>query len=176
MTKDQCIELGYVKKAHGIQGHLLAVFDVYDLSEYLRRKKFWFAKGDNPLEERSILSIRPSKKMELILRVEGVNDRNTAEEWVGTSIFLPETELPALPDGHYYYFQVIGFQVVDERLGPLGLVKDFADGTAQDILMMEYEGKEVLIPLTEAFVGKADFESRTISTSLPDGLLEAYLE
>ena len=65
---------------------------------------------------------------------------------------------------------------MDEQLGALGTVRDFADGAANDILIMDYQGKEVLIPVVDHMVGKADFDAKTITTNLPEGLLEAYTE
>lgn len=176
MTKEDCINIGYISKAHGVRGDLRAVFDVHDLREYVKRKSFWFAKKDGPLVEGKLTFFRPQQKMEVLIHLEGVEDRNAAENWVGSTLYIPAEELPKLKDGHFYYFQVIGFTVMDEQLGALGTVRDFADGSAQDIMVMDYQDKEVLIPMTDTFVGKADFEKKLIYTNLPEGLVEAYLE
>lgn len=176
MTREDCIQIGYIAKAHGVRGEVKAILDVYDMREYKRKKTLWGGKRGAPLSMLEIESLRPQQKMEAIIRVKGVSDRDQAVELVGTTLFIPAEELPTLPDGHFYYFQVIGFQVQDETAGALGTVKDFADGSAHDILIMEYQGKEVLIPVTENIVGKADFETKFINVNLPEGLLETYLE
>ncbi len=175
MNREDCVQLGYISKPHGVRGDVRAVFDVYDLDEYRKRKDFWFAKKDESLVAAKISRFQPQHKNEVILHIDGVEDRDQAETWIGRTIFVPMNDLPALPEGHFYYFQVIGFQVVDQVLGSLGTVIDFADGAAQDIMIMEYEGKEVLIPITETFVGKADMEQKVVYTHLPEGLVEAYL-
>ena len=175
MKREDCIQIGYISKAHGVQGELRAVFDVYDIREYRKVKTLWGGKRDKPMDELTLTSFKTQQKMEVLIRLDGVTDRNQAEDMVGTTLYIPEAQLPNLPEGHFYYFEVIGFDVVDTNLGKLGTVKDFADGNAHDILMMTYQGHEVLIPVTDEFVGKADMEARTIETTLPEGLLEAYM-
>ena len=49
------------------------------------------------------------------------------------------------------------------------------DSGSQDLIAMQYQEKEVLIPLTDEVVTKVDKPSKTIYTTLPDGLLDIYL-
>lgn len=176
IQRADCVQLGYISKAHGVRGELKATFDVYDLQEYLRQPILWMAKPNEPLEEVKVLQLRPQSGKLAILKVEGVDSRDDADAWVGKQIFFPVEALPELPAGHFYYFQVIGFTVEDAQLGTLGTVRDFADGQANDILIMDYQEQEVLIPVTDAFVLRADFEQEIVYTNLPDGLLDMYLE
>lgn len=176
MKREDCIQVGYISKAHGVKGDVRAVFDVFDLNEYRKTKVLWGSKKEAPLQELTVTMFKPQQKTEVLLHIDGVSDRDAALDMIGTTLFVAEEQLPTLPEGHFYYFQVVGFQVVDTKLGPLGIIKDFADGSAHDIIMMEYQDKEVLIPMTDHIVGKADFETKTISVTLPEGLLETYME
>ena len=47
---------------------------------------------------------------------------------------------------------------------------------AHDLIVMDYQEKEVLIPLTEPFVQGVDLETKKVFTHLPEGLLAIYLE
>jgi 16S rRNA processing protein RimM len=47
---------------------------------------------------------------------------------------------------------------------------------AQDLLVMDYKGKEVLIPVISEIVLNADKEAKVLNVSLHDGLLEVYME
>lgn len=176
MKREDCIQVGYISKAHGIKGDVRAVFDVFDLNEYRKTKTFWGGKKGAAIQEFTVTMFKPQQKSEVLLHIDGVSDRDAALGMIGTTLFVTEDNLPVLPEGHFYYFQVVDFQVVDTQLGPLGIIKDFADGSAHDILMMEYQEKEVLIPMTDHIVGKADFEAKTVAVTLPEGLLETYME
>ena len=175
MTKDECVELGYIAKAHGLKGEVKVVFDVHDIHEYGKGTRLYLAKKEAPLQARKIKQIRVSNDKHAIVLFEGVDDRNASEALRGTTLYFPESELPELPEGHFYYFEVIGFTIEDAKLGPLGSIQRIIDGAAQDIIVMDYQGKEVLIPMNPEFVGQADMQARVLHTQLPDGLLEVYM-
>jgi 16S rRNA processing protein RimM len=174
MEKSDCIQIGYIAKAHGIKGEVKAVFDVHDLDEYRQVKVLYLARGADPLRAYEVARLRVHNQQEIILTLTQSQSRESADLLRGSTIFYPEAELPDLPEGHFYYFQVIGYQVVDTERGPLGSVKDFIDGNAYDFMAMDYRGSEVLIPITEDFVGLADHSTRTLTVTLPDGLIELY--
>ncbi|MEM9987604.1 MAG: ribosome maturation factor RimM [Bacteroidota bacterium] len=171
-----CIEMGYISRAQGLKGEVRAVLDVYYLREYLAVKMLHLAKKEAdlaPVEVEKLRIHQPSKG-EVVIKFKGIDDRNQAEELKGSTLFFPEAELPELPEGHFYFFEVIGYRVIDVDQGELGTVKDFLDGGAQDLLVMDYQGKEVLIPMQDEIVGLADHTAKTIEVALPAGLLELY--
>lgn len=176
MNREDCVELGYISKPHGIRGELKVVFDVHDLEEYRKVKTLWLARKGDPLEPRKVKSFRVATAKHAVLLFEGINDRNQAEEMAGIQLYFPLAELPKLPEDQFYYFEIMGFQVEDEQLGTLGTVKDFTTAGGQDILFMDYKDREVLIPATHEFVLRADKEARILHTRLPEGLVELYLE
>ncbi|MDX1908405.1 MAG: ribosome maturation factor RimM [Bacteroidia bacterium] len=175
MERTECVEIGYIMRAHGIQGAIRVVLDVSDITEYRRRRQLYMARPGQPLTPCTVRHFQVATPKQAILQIAESQDRNTAEGLVGTTLFFPLEKLPKLPEGRFYYHDVIGFQVVDLQLGPLGTVQDFVDGPAQDIMVMDYQGHEVLIPMTDDFVLQADMEARTIETDLPEGLIDIYL-
>ena len=64
----------------------------------------------------------------------------------------------------------------DTEKGMLGLVKEVFEAGHQDLIGMEYKGKEVLIPINDDVILNVDRDNALIKVSLPDGLLELYLE
>ena len=176
MNNSNYIEIGYIAKAHGLHGEVKAVFDVYDISEYENRKELFIAKKDESVKAVQLKQFHVQSDKQALLRFADVRYRDQAEALKGYTLYIPQEDLPTLPEGHYYYFEIIGFRIIDNQLGELGTVKDIYDGPADDILVMEYKDKEVLIPMNDTFVGTADLEEKILHTSLPEGLLEAYLE
>ncbi|MEM7367676.1 MAG: ribosome maturation factor RimM [Bacteroidota bacterium] len=176
MNRTDCVELGYISKAHGLKGDVKAVFDVHDIEEYKDLRIMLLAKGDASLHPYRVARFHIQAQKYATLRFEGISDRIGAEALVGHTIFFPEGELPKLEEGRFYYFEVIGYTIQDQNLGELGVVAGFYDGPAQDIMAMTYQSKEVLIPMTDQFVLKADHAEKRMYTHLPDGLLASYLE
>lgn len=176
LNKDEYILLGYISKAHGLNGEVRAVMDVYDIEEYLGVQQLHLQNKSGKVQLLEVEEMKPQAKKQLMLRFKEVKDRSTAEHLIGSSIYFPLTALPELESGHFYYFEVIGFDVEDQRLGKLGKVKDFIDGTNHDLMVMEYLNQEVLIPVIDQFVLRADKAAQCIFTQLPEGLVELYTQ
>lgn len=176
MERKDCVELGYVVKAHGLKGEIKAVFDVHNLAEYKQEEGFYLAKKEENLAFHKLTIFRVLDKGNAILKFEGSDDRDASEALRSHTIFFPIKDLPALSDGHFYFFQIVGYQVLDKTHGPIGTVKGIFDGQAQDVLAIDYQGHELLVPVTDHFVLTADHENKTLHTAVPEGLIEVYTE
>lgn len=176
MSKDDYIELGYIEKAHGLKGEVKAKFDVYNMSEYAEKKTFFLGKKDEPIQKFKIKRMNLIGQGQAIIKFEGINYRDEADTIKGATIYFPEKDLPVLEEGQFYYFQIIGYEVEDAKHGRLGTVENIIETSAQDVLVMKYKDKEVLIPMTEEFVQRADHEAKLMHTAMPEGLLDFYLE
>jgi 16S rRNA processing protein RimM len=176
IKKEDCVELGYIAKAHGLKGEVKAVFDVHNIDEYRKVKTLFLAKKDADLKPFEVKRFDIKTDKMAYIRFKDFQYRDQAEDLTGSTIFFPLELLPELPEGHFYYFDVIGFKVQDQQLGDLGEVAEFISGPAHDILVMIYQGKEVLIPMTDKIVLRAEKDKALIITNLPEGLLDIYLE
>ena len=172
--KKEYVALGYVSSAHALKGEVKIIFDVHNLDEYLSRRTFYLAAPDELPRKIRINRMNPATKG-VIVKIEGINDRNASEALVGSTLYFPIRLLPKLEEGRFYYFEVEGFEVMDKNLGSIGAVKSFEEGAAQDLLIISYQGKDVYVPVTDEFVLTADKEKKTLFTHLPEGLLELYM-
>lgn len=69
----------------------------------------------------------------VIARIDGVNDRNTAETLRGTELFIDRDSLPPTNAGEYYQSDLIGFTVIrDDK--KIGIVECFQNYGAGDII------------------------------------------
>lgn len=176
MERKDCVELGYIAKAHGLRGEVKAVFDVQNLRDYKKEEGFYLAKKGEPLVYHKLKLFRILDKGNVILQFEGSNDRDASERLRSHTVFFPIEDLAPLPDGHFYFFQVVGYTVIDKAQGTIGTVKGIWDGHAQDVLAIDYQGHELLVPMTDEFVLDADHEKKVLHTAVPEGLVEAYTE
>jgi len=174
MIREEYVEVGYIAKAHGIHGEVKAVFDVHDLNEYLSRKTIWIATKDQPPQILEISKLRLADKF-VIAKFKDIDTRNDAEALVGSSMFIPESELPKLPQDQFYYYEVLGFTIEDEKYGTLGVLEDIVETGPQDLFVMRYKGKEVLIPPAKEIILSADKSQKILYTRLPEGLIALYL-
>lgn len=175
MTKDNCYELGKITKTHGIKGEVILWLDVDYPEDYEDLESvFLDVKGELIpffIEEYQLRGNRA------IVRFEDVETFEQAEKMVNLQAFLPLEVLPSLEgNDQFYYHEIVGFQVIDTNLGELGLVQTIYSMQAQDLLVMSYKSKEVLIPINDDIVLTADKQAKTLTVALPEGLLDVYLE
>ncbi|MHA8049987.1 ribosome maturation factor RimM [Aquirufa sp. ROCK-SH2] len=174
MAKQEYFELGTLSKPHGIKGTLHVYLDVDDPFEYEGLKSVFVQIG-NELVPYFVDDLQVKTNLNLI-SLEGIDSIDAAKELVGHKLFLPLSFLPKLKDDQFYYHEVVGYQVKDEKYGDLGEVKEIYSTGAQDVIVMNYKFKEVLIPLTDEIIPKVDKKNKIVHSCLPEGLLEVYLD
>ena len=114
-----------------------------------------------------IVSARVHKRV-VVASFEGIAAVSDAEKLVGTQLYITAASLPALPDGVHRASDLVGMQVVDNRLGPLGEVRSVAHYPSADMLVVG----DALIPMHRAYGVSIDLSARTITLTLPDGFDE----
>jgi 16S rRNA processing protein RimM len=92
--------------------------------------------------------------------------------------------LPKLTGNKFYFHEVIGFEVEDQRLGVVGKIQSINDSTAQPLFEVlngeidssgSEQAKQILIPMIDHFLVKIDRENKIVIMDLPEGLIEMYL-
>ena len=84
---------------------------------------------------------------------------DNVREFVQTELYLPLSNLPKLTGNRFYFHEVIGFKVIDDRLGEIGICKDFMELTNNPLMQVDHDGSEILIPASQQFVTKVCHES-----------------
>lgn len=171
MTKpDNPVEMGVIGAAHGIRGEV-------------RVKSFTddpLALGDyGPLLSENgrvfvIAQIRAQKDV-VVVRFEGVDDRNAAEALNGTRLFVERAALPEeLDEEEFYHTDLIGLDVLDETDALVGKVKAVQNFGGGDIVEIVGAGRaSVLVPFTRAAVPTIDIAAgRLIIDRKAAGLLD----
>ncbi len=174
MDFEACFQLGYVSKVHGVKGEVQCLLDV-DIPENYRKMESVFVDIDNKLVPFFIeyLSLQGLKA---VVKFEDVDNIEQAEGLKNRGLYLPLEKLPALEDDQFYFHEIVGYEVTDVEEGLLGVVKGIYALPHQDLIAMEYKGKEVLIPIADEIVKSVSHEHKMLYVALPAGLLQIYLE
>jgi len=176
MTKDDCYQLGHITKTHGVSGELVLYLDVDNPAEYADLETVLLeVKGE--LIPYFIESIAIVKGSRAIVAFEDVDTIEQAERLINCGAYLPLDELePITDETRFYFHEIVGYQVVDAEAGELGTVRGVYAMNAQDLIAMDYQGKEVLIPINSDIVRTLNREARQLNVVLPAGLLDIYME
>lgn len=175
MNKASCFELGFITKAHGLQGEVQIFLDT-DIPEYYENMESVFVEINNQLIPFFIehISLQPGQKA--IVKFEDIRSIDDVEKVKGKALYLPTSSLPPLKEGQFYFHDVIGYKIIDKTEGELGAVDTFYTAASQTTMVMMYKEKEVLIPVNDQFINGANHDKKEMYVNLPDGLLALYLE
>lgn len=174
MTKEECFYLGKIVSKFSFKGEVLAKLDT-DEPEIYTEMESVFVEFNKNLVPFFLERARLHKSTLLRIKFEDVDTELDADDLIGAELYLPLTDLPQLPDDKFYFHEIIGFNVIDENFGLIGTVKKINDQTAQTLLIIEREEKEVLIPLNDDFIKQVDKSKSEMHIQAPEGLIELYL-
>jgi 16S rRNA processing protein RimM len=175
MNIDACYQLGYIVRTHGIKGQVVAFFDV-DYPEEYEELESVFLQISGKLVPFFIDYIEPQAKGKFIIKFEDTDAIDQAEKLKGAALYLPLETLPELDEDQFYYHDLIGYTIIDETLGELGVVKELFELPHQDLMAMEYQGAEVLIPMQDEIILRADKVAQKLYVNLPEGLVDLYTQ
>ncbi len=172
-SSDELVIVGVIAQPHGIHGEV-RVHQYNPDSEVLwevdaiqvRRK------GQRTMETMMIEDTRYHTKGPL-LTLKNCNSRNEADLLRGAEIFLHTEDMPELDDMEFYFHQVEGFPVFNTHTGEaMGEVVRVIPSPAQDLMVVLYEKREVLIPVVEELIPVIDLEAKRVEVNPIPGLFE----
>lgn len=150
------LTIGRVVSPHGIRGE----FRMYIYTHFPERipdlTSVYLGDEEQP---RQIRRVRLQGNL-AIMRVEGVNSREEAEELRQEVVRIDFEDATPLEDDEHYHFQILGLQAYDESGELLGTVVEIIETGANDVYVIRNdEGKDTLIPALKEVVPEIDMES-----------------
>ena len=112
------------------------------------------------------------KSQLLRVSVEGVKSEKQADLMIGKSVYLPLDQLPKLDEDQFYFHEIIGFEVIDSLQGQIGTITGVNDRSSQVLLEVEYNYRQILIPLVDELIQQLDKQKKQLYLSIPEGLLD----
>lgn len=112
------------------------------------------------------------QKERIVLKFEGVDSIESADELRGSDICIPEADAVALDEGEFFDWQLEGCAVVTVEGDALGTVRELMRTGGPEILVIDGKEKEYLVPFTESICTVVDVENKKIVIDPPEGLLE----
>ena len=108
---------------------------------------------------------------QLIMYLEGVHTVEAAKSLVNRALYAPPDALPSPEEGDVYIDLLIGLPVsVDGE--DFGEVVEFVEAGGQDLLVIERDSEEILVPLQADYVHLS--EEGVAILDAPEGLFELH--
>jgi 16S rRNA processing protein RimM len=173
MKQDELFQVGKIVRTFGSKGEMLCQFNSDTIS--LKKLESVFLKLNESLVPFFIELILPKTRNQAILKFLDVNSADDAYELAGSAVFLPVGMLPKSKVKKFNMSAIEGFTVIDLFYGEIGTVSSVLELPEQDLLQIDFNGKEILIPAVEEIVKKIDLKKKTIEVEAPEGLIDLYI-
>jgi 16S rRNA processing protein RimM len=169
--------VGRVRRAHGIRGELVVetLTDAPDAIFAAGRRVFAGDSEGAPTRDALELRILKSTPFKggLIVSIEGIADRNTADSWRDRTLLVPEDEIDPPGDDEIFLHDLVGMEVVTlagERIGVIIQLFELPQGVVFEV---ERPGKaSVMLQLNDQTVTEVDPSARVVRIDPLEGLLD----
>jgi 16S rRNA processing protein RimM len=165
----ESVELGRVIGVFGFRGEL-RVHLHNPGSDFLREPRTVVLVAPDGARRAARLQVRPGSGQRILGKVDGVDDEAGARALDGHRITVATADLPALPDGEYYVWQLEGAEVRIDGVA-VGRVGEVQPAGPHDVLRVDLpDGEPRFVPLLAEFVARVDAEHAVVE--LVPGALE----
>jgi 16S rRNA processing protein RimM len=168
------LTVGRVAKAHGVTGELVVEVRTDDPELRFAPGATLRAKASGQPERNYVVAaVRPHGNR-LLLRLEGVADRNAADALRGSLFVIDSSALPPIDEADTYYdHQLEGLLVRTTAGREIGTVAEVLHTGAGELLAVNRaEAGELLVPFVSAIVTSVSLDSGIVEIDPPEGLLE----
>ncbi len=152
---NEFFNVGQIVNTHGIKGEV-KVLCLTDNKENFKR----YEKVLIDDEYYNILGVK-FQKDRVILKLEGIDDIDTAETFKQKYLKISRENEPELDEDTFYVVDLIGCTVFDTNDKELGKIYDVIETKNNDVYWIR-EPKELLIPVLEDIVLDIDIEAKKI--------------
>lgn len=172
----ELVTIGKFISPFGLKGEV-KVFPYSDFPERCKLLREITVQGESGSETRLVKEARVYKNL-WIIHLEGCDSREDAALLNGSLLKIPAAERIPLPEGSYYFDELIGLAAVGTGGEKLGEVRDILQAGGNDVYVIKREpvdegpANEILVPAVRSVVKEINLQEGYMLLDLPEGLLD----
>ena len=112
------------------------------------------------------------QKDRVVLKFEGIDTVEKGEELRGSEICVHQLDAVELDKDEFFEWQLEGCEVETVDGEVIGTVRELMRTGGTELLVVEKDGRDYLIPFAEAICTEVDVDKKKIVIDAPEGLLE----
>lgn len=165
----ELLEIGEIVRCHGLKGRVKAV-SYLESNESLESLDEVFIQQANGETKPLTLRHVEKKKKSFILSIKDIEDIEAAQALVGCKVLIPVANLAKLPEGEYYWRELIGLDVLTEEGRFLGKVREIFPTGSNDVYICDGGDREILLPAIADVIRRIDTKKGIMIVRLMEGL------
>ena len=163
--------IGRVIRPHGVRGKIKIDYFGEDPGQFHLYPRVFIKDGTGRLQSYEVIEATPQPPR-LILQLKGIETPEEVQALAGREIFIGREFLPDLPEGEYYWFEIVGMEVETEEGRHIGRIKEILPTRANDVYVVRGEKKEIFLPAVEGVIRSIDRGRKVMKVAWMEGLWE----
>ena len=168
------ILIGNTRKSYGVKGEMKLKLDEAYLEDIFNLQVV-FLKINGKHVPYFVESVRAGNA--LLIKFEDINSPEETISIASKEIYAREGDLIPEEDRTFEvdsleFEKFKGYTITDVEKGRVGVIKDIVEYPQQEMAVVEYEKREILIPLNQKLIDSFDERKKELVLNLPEGLLD----
>ena len=177
IENEDWLVIGVVTSSHGVAGKL----NIKSLSDFKERftkpGTRWIQKhNEEPIPCKLISGFQKPGKESFIISLEGIKNRNDADNLKKYKLLVKSNDMPKLKDNEFHLNQLLDLDVklfVEGEIKIIGKVVDLiTENNNLLVIRLLQNNKDVLIPFVKEIVTTIDRRNKYLVINPPKGLLD----
>ena len=168
--REDLLKIGNFNKPHGIAGELSFSFtnDSFDEAE----NPFLICELDGLFVPFRLEEYRFTSGSAALVKLKTIDSESKARRLAHHEVYFPKNQIRSRKeDGIDTWDYFIGFSLIDDKTGEIGIITDIDDSTLNTLFIIEKKDSEILVPAVAEIITSIDKEEKKMYVSLPEGLL-----
>jgi 16S rRNA processing protein RimM len=161
------VEMGRIGAPYGVKGWVHVESYTEPRDELLRYDVWSLKAPGGERRERKVAEGRPHAGTHLVVRLDGVDDRDDAGALKGWVVEIAREKLPETSARQFYRADLVGLAVRNLEGAHLGVIDHFVDGPANAVMVVRGEHGEHWVPATPVHIRDVQLDAGVILVDWP---------
>jgi len=160
---------GKISKPYGLQGKVSLIL-IPEAGKHIEPDNPLFIDIDGQRVPFFVQEFDQLASDQAVVKFEFIDSVETARELNACEVYLDPAQKHHIQESSTTMSAIIGYMAYDHDLGLLGKVTDYIHHDMNPVLLVDYKGKELMIPAVDQIIREINHTEQTIHLILPEGL------
>jgi 16S rRNA processing protein RimM len=165
------IRTGKISKPYGLRGELHIILSP-EGAEHIRTGIPLFIDLDGQRVPFFTESVEMITAGQAIIKLEFINSVEEAGKVAGCDVYSDAADAPEAGSGSEELQYLVGYTAYDRQLGELGKITACLPSEMNPVWLIDFPGKELMVPAAAEFILKIDHHTLAIYLDLPRGITD----